>query len=98
MVFLNMKTFLFSSVGNLTPEPPKISSSTSHPDLLSGWDSWADSSTTSSVASPQLKPVCEGIMKLNFSRLGQFNHLKLLNMSLCIFALLLKCSFNKTLV
>ncbi|XP_037979616.1 cyclin-G-associated kinase isoform X3 [Motacilla alba alba] len=48
------------SSGNLTPEPPKISSSTSHPDLLSGWDSWADSSTTSNVASPQLKPVCEG--------------------------------------
>uniref|UniRef100_A0A8C3E002 Cyclin-G-associated kinase n=1 Tax=Corvus moneduloides TaxID=1196302 RepID=A0A8C3E002_CORMO len=50
----------FLNLGNLTPEPPKISSSTSHPDLLSGWDSWADSSTTSSVASPQLKPVCEG--------------------------------------
>ncbi|NXV59759.1 GAK kinase, partial [Molothrus ater] len=47
----------FLNLGNLTPEPPKISSSTSHPDLLSGWDSWADSSTTSSVASPQLKPV-----------------------------------------
>nr|XP_054508624.1 cyclin-G-associated kinase isoform X8 [Agelaius phoeniceus] len=50
----------FLNLGNLTPEPPKISSSTSHPDLLSGWDSWADSSTASSVASPQLKPVCEG--------------------------------------
>ncbi|KAI1239844.1 hypothetical protein IHE44_0011279 [Lamprotornis superbus] len=50
----------FLNLGNLTPEPPKISSSTSHPDLLSGWDSWADSSTTSNVASPQLKPVCEG--------------------------------------
>ncbi|KAF4790737.1 Cyclin-G-associated kinase [Turdus rufiventris] len=49
----------FLNLGNLTPEPPKISSSTSHPDLLSGWDSWADSSTTSNVASPQLKPVCE---------------------------------------
>ncbi|NXY29304.1 GAK kinase, partial [Pomatorhinus ruficollis] len=47
----------FLNLGNLTPEPPKISSSTSHPDLLSGWDSWADSSTTSNVASPQLKPV-----------------------------------------
>ncbi|NWZ04151.1 GAK kinase, partial [Agelaius phoeniceus] len=47
----------FLNLGNLTPEPPKISSSTSHPDLLSGWDSWADSSTASSVASPQLKPV-----------------------------------------
>ncbi|TRZ13673.1 hypothetical protein HGM15179_013445 [Zosterops borbonicus] len=50
----------FLNLGNLTPEPPKISSSTSHPDLLSGWDSWADSSTASNVASPQLKPVCEG--------------------------------------
>lgn len=50
----------FLNLGNLTPEPPKMSSSTSHPDLLSGWDSWADSSTTSNIASPQLKPVCEG--------------------------------------
>ncbi|NXU42076.1 GAK kinase, partial [Drymodes brunneopygia] len=49
----------FLNLGNLAPEPPKISSSTSHPDLLSGWDSWADSSTTSNVASPQLKPVCQ---------------------------------------
>ncbi|NXY64759.1 GAK kinase, partial [Callaeas wilsoni] len=49
----------FLNLGNLTPEPPKISSSASHPDLLSGWDSWADSSTTSNVASPQLKPVSE---------------------------------------
>ncbi|NWX33258.1 GAK kinase, partial [Notiomystis cincta] len=47
----------FLNLGNLTPEPPKISSSTSHPDLLSGWDSWADSSTPGNVASPQLKPV-----------------------------------------
>ncbi|XP_053825129.1 cyclin-G-associated kinase isoform X4 [Vidua chalybeata] len=50
----------FLNLGNLTPEPPKITSSTSHPDLLSGWDSWADSSTTSNIAAPQLKPVCEG--------------------------------------
>ncbi|NWS29170.1 GAK kinase, partial [Polioptila caerulea] len=50
----------FLNLGNLAPEPSKISSSTSHPDLLSGWDSWADSSTISNVASPQLKPVCEG--------------------------------------
>uniref|UniRef100_A0A674GGP2 Cyclin-G-associated kinase n=1 Tax=Taeniopygia guttata TaxID=59729 RepID=A0A674GGP2_TAEGU len=50
----------FLNLGNLTPEPSKISTSTSHPDLLSGWDSWADSSTTSNVAAPQLKPVCEG--------------------------------------
>ncbi|KAM6109793.1 cyclin-G-associated kinase isoform 2-T2 [Phoenicopterus ruber ruber] len=50
----------FLNLGNLTPEPPKISSSTSHPDLLGGWDSWADSSATSNVASPQLKPLFEG--------------------------------------
>ncbi|NXE93456.1 GAK kinase, partial [Menura novaehollandiae] len=47
----------FLNLGNLAPEPSKISSSASHPDLLSGWDSWADSSKTSSVTSPQLKPV-----------------------------------------
>ncbi|NWV26977.1 GAK kinase, partial [Origma solitaria] len=47
----------FLNLSSLAPEPPKISSSTSHPDLLSGWDSWADSSTTSNAASPQLKPV-----------------------------------------
>ncbi|XP_054034265.1 cyclin-G-associated kinase [Dryobates pubescens] len=50
----------FLNLGNLTPEPPKISSSASHPDLLGGWDSWADSSATSSMAPPQLKPVFEG--------------------------------------
>ncbi|XP_068278535.1 cyclin-G-associated kinase isoform X2 [Nyctibius grandis] len=49
----------FLNLGNLTTEPPKISSSTSHPDLLGGWDSWADSSATSNVASPQLKPLFE---------------------------------------
>ncbi|KAM6227967.1 cyclin-G-associated kinase isoform 3-T3 [Spheniscus humboldti] len=50
----------FLNLGNLTPEPPKIPSSTSHPDLLGGWDSWADSSATSNVVSPQLKPLFEG--------------------------------------
>ncbi|NXL51362.1 GAK kinase, partial [Podilymbus podiceps] len=49
----------FLNLGNWTAEPSKISSSTSHPDLLGGWDSWADSSATSSVASPQLKPLFE---------------------------------------
>ncbi|NXV37903.1 GAK kinase, partial [Rissa tridactyla] len=49
----------FLNLGNLAPEPPKISSSTSHPDLLGGWDSWADSSAASNVASPQLKPLFE---------------------------------------
>ncbi|KFO14005.1 Cyclin-G-associated kinase, partial [Balearica regulorum gibbericeps] len=50
----------FLNLGNLTSEPPKISSSTSHPDLLGGWDSWADSSATSNVASAQLKSLFEG--------------------------------------
>ncbi|NXD86118.1 GAK kinase, partial [Halcyon senegalensis] len=49
----------FLNLGNLTPEPPKMPSSTSHPDLLGGWDSWADSSATSNVTSPQLKPLFE---------------------------------------
>ncbi|NWW49860.1 GAK kinase, partial [Pedionomus torquatus] len=49
----------FLNLGNLTPEPSKIPSSTSHPDLLSGWDSWPDSSANSNVASPQLKPLFE---------------------------------------
>ncbi|XP_009868638.1 PREDICTED: cyclin-G-associated kinase-like [Apaloderma vittatum] len=48
------------NLGNLTAEPPKVSSSTSHPDLLGGWDSWADSSRTNNVAPPQLKPLFEG--------------------------------------
>ncbi|KFQ45792.1 Cyclin-G-associated kinase, partial [Nestor notabilis] len=50
----------FLNLGNLTPEPPKVPSSTSHPDLLGGWDSWADSSASSNVVSPQLKPLFEG--------------------------------------
>ncbi|XP_031465245.1 cyclin-G-associated kinase [Phasianus colchicus] len=50
----------FLNLGNLTPEPPKISSSTSHPDLLGGWDSWADTSAASNVATPQLKSLFEG--------------------------------------
>ncbi|XP_009070379.1 PREDICTED: cyclin-G-associated kinase, partial [Acanthisitta chloris] len=48
------------NLGKCAPEPPKMPSSTSHPDLLSGWDSWEDSSMTSNIASPQLKPLCEG--------------------------------------
>ncbi|XP_070598418.1 cyclin-G-associated kinase-like isoform X2 [Erythrolamprus reginae] len=30
------------NLGNLAPEPPKITSSASQPDLLGGWDSWTD--------------------------------------------------------
>uniref|UniRef100_A0A8C8EF00 Cyclin-G-associated kinase n=1 Tax=Otus sunia TaxID=257818 RepID=A0A8C8EF00_9STRI len=48
-----MSSDFFFSVGNLTPEPPKISSSTSHPDLLGGWDSWADSSGTTFTTGSQ---------------------------------------------
>ncbi|XP_066470293.1 cyclin-G-associated kinase isoform X2 [Tiliqua scincoides] len=44
-----------SSTGNLAPDPPKISSSASQPDLLGGWDSWADSPTISSAAPTQPK-------------------------------------------
>ncbi|NWY01623.1 GAK kinase, partial [Nothoprocta ornata] len=52
----------FLNLGNLAAEPPKISSSSSQPDLLGGWDSWADSSTASNVASPQMKKTLfEGI-------------------------------------
>lgn len=51
-------------LGNLTPEPAKITSSASHPDLLGGWDSWADSSAAASVASQQpKKSAFEGILK-----------------------------------
>ncbi|XP_074935970.1 cyclin-G-associated kinase isoform X1 [Phalacrocorax aristotelis] len=50
----------FLNLGNLISEPPTISASTSHPDLLGGWESWADSSATSNVASPQIKPLVEG--------------------------------------
>ncbi|XP_062827613.1 cyclin-G-associated kinase isoform X3 [Anolis carolinensis] len=32
-----------SSSGGLAPDPPKMTSSASQPDLLGGWDSWADS-------------------------------------------------------
>ncbi|XP_039215606.1 cyclin-G-associated kinase isoform X5 [Crotalus tigris] len=32
----------FLNLGNLAPEPPKITSSASQPDLLGGWDSWTD--------------------------------------------------------
>uniref|UniRef100_A0A8C6VKR9 Cyclin-G-associated kinase n=1 Tax=Naja naja TaxID=35670 RepID=A0A8C6VKR9_NAJNA len=32
----------FLNLGDLAPEPPKITSSASQPDLLGGWDSWTD--------------------------------------------------------
>ncbi|KAH0628437.1 hypothetical protein JD844_009603 [Phrynosoma platyrhinos] len=33
----------FLNLGSLAPDPPKMASSASQPDLLGGWDSWADS-------------------------------------------------------
>uniref|UniRef100_A0A8D2IUQ7 Cyclin-G-associated kinase n=1 Tax=Varanus komodoensis TaxID=61221 RepID=A0A8D2IUQ7_VARKO len=50
-----------SSTGNLTPDPPKIASSASQPDLLGGWDSWADSAPlgTTTPAAPK-KATLEG--------------------------------------
>uniref|UniRef100_A0A8C3RX69 Cyclin-G-associated kinase n=1 Tax=Chelydra serpentina TaxID=8475 RepID=A0A8C3RX69_CHESE len=40
---------------------PKMTSSASHPDLLSGWDSWADSPAPTSLASQQPKNVPSGL-------------------------------------
>ncbi|XP_063150948.1 cyclin-G-associated kinase isoform X2 [Candoia aspera] len=45
-----------SSTGNLGPDPPKITSSASQPDLLGGWDSWADTT----VPTPPKKSTVEG--------------------------------------
>ncbi|KAM3846994.1 cyclin-G-associated kinase isoform 3-T3 [Vipera latastei] len=45
-----------SSTGNLAPEPPKITSSASQPDLLGGWDSWTDIT----VPTPPKKSTLEG--------------------------------------
>ncbi|KAJ6657116.1 hypothetical protein lerEdw1_002862 [Lerista edwardsae] len=45
----------FLNLGNLAPDPPKISSSASQPDLLGGWDSWADTPTINSAAPTQPK-------------------------------------------
>ncbi|XP_029457666.1 LOW QUALITY PROTEIN: cyclin-G-associated kinase [Rhinatrema bivittatum] len=43
----------FLNLGYLASETPKIVSSTSQPDLLSGWDSWATSPNATSIATPQ---------------------------------------------
>ncbi|XP_028569083.2 cyclin-G-associated kinase isoform X1 [Podarcis muralis] len=51
----------FLNLGNLTPDPPKMASSTSQPDLLGGWDSWADTPAISSAApTPPKKSTLEG--------------------------------------
>ncbi|XP_060093038.1 cyclin-G-associated kinase isoform X3 [Heteronotia binoei] len=48
-------TVATSSTGGLSPDPPKMSSSASQPDLLGGWDSWADSPAVSNPAPSQPK-------------------------------------------
>ncbi|XP_077201578.1 cyclin-G-associated kinase isoform X2 [Paroedura picta] len=44
-----------SSTGSLSSDPPKMPSSASQPDLLGGWDSWADSPAVSHPAPSQPK-------------------------------------------
>uniref|UniRef100_A0ACB8ES19 Uncharacterized protein n=1 Tax=Sphaerodactylus townsendi TaxID=933632 RepID=A0ACB8ES19_9SAUR len=41
--------------GNLSSDPPKIVSSASQPDLLGGWDSWADTAPVNNPAPSQPK-------------------------------------------
>uniref|UniRef100_A0A6J0VCM0 Cyclin-G-associated kinase isoform X1 n=1 Tax=Pogona vitticeps TaxID=103695 RepID=A0A6J0VCM0_9SAUR len=51
----------FLNLGGLAPDPPKIASSASQPDLLGGWESWADSPSvgTSAPVAPK-KATLEG--------------------------------------
>ncbi|XP_042305529.1 cyclin-G-associated kinase isoform X3 [Sceloporus undulatus] len=51
----------FLNLGGLAPDPPKMASSASQPDLLGGWDSWADSPpvSTPTPAAPK-KTTLEG--------------------------------------
>ncbi|XP_061490072.1 cyclin-G-associated kinase isoform X2 [Rhineura floridana] len=50
-----------SSTGNLAPDPPKMASSASQPDLLGGWDSWAEAPAISPAApAPTKKSTLEG--------------------------------------
>ncbi|XP_075787421.1 cyclin-G-associated kinase isoform X4 [Pelodiscus sinensis] len=52
----------FLNLGNLAPDLSKMTSSASHPDLLGGWDSWAEAPATSNIASQQpKKSAIEGI-------------------------------------
>uniref|UniRef100_A0A8B9G143 Cyclin-G-associated kinase n=1 Tax=Amazona collaria TaxID=241587 RepID=A0A8B9G143_9PSIT len=57
----NNQKIVFSAIGNLTPEPPKIPSSTSHPDLLGGWDSWVDSSAPGTFTTGSQSSVSSGL-------------------------------------
>ncbi|KAL8202914.1 UNVERIFIED_CONTAM: hypothetical protein K2H54_030608, partial [Gekko kuhli] len=45
----------FLNLGGLSPDQPKMPSSASQPDLLGGWDSWADSPAVGNAASSQPK-------------------------------------------
>uniref|UniRef100_A0A8B9DHK9 Cyclin G associated kinase n=1 Tax=Anser cygnoides TaxID=8845 RepID=A0A8B9DHK9_ANSCY len=53
-------TKISSASGNPGLEAPKMSSSTSYPDLLGGWDSWVDSSGPVYAPSAQIKSAFEG--------------------------------------
>ncbi|XP_061490080.1 cyclin-G-associated kinase isoform X3 [Rhineura floridana] len=51
----------FLNLGNLAPDPPKMASSASQPDLLGGWDSWAEAPAISPAApAPTKKSTLEG--------------------------------------
>lgn len=61
-------------LGNLAPDPPKISSSASQPDLLGGWDSWADTPTVNNAAPTQPKKStfegrCRAVMYALFKKI-----------------------------
>ncbi|XP_052591718.1 cyclin-G-associated kinase isoform X8 [Peromyscus californicus insignis] len=48
----------FLPLGDLSAEPNKVISSSSHPDLLGGWDTWADTA----MPGPASMPVPEGTL------------------------------------
>ncbi|XP_069092802.1 cyclin-G-associated kinase [Pleurodeles waltl] len=52
----------FLHLGNVSTESHKVVSSASHPDLLSGWDSWEASANVGDIGAPQpMKPTGEGL-------------------------------------
>uniref|UniRef100_A0A8C6VHL7 Cyclin G associated kinase n=1 Tax=Naja naja TaxID=35670 RepID=A0A8C6VHL7_NAJNA len=50
----------FLNLGDLAPEPPKITSSASQPDLLGGWDSWTDSTVPTAPKKSTLEGPASG--------------------------------------
>uniref|UniRef100_A0A8C3BLH4 Cyclin-G-associated kinase n=1 Tax=Cairina moschata TaxID=8855 RepID=A0A8C3BLH4_CAIMO len=58
--FLSSSSSDFLNLGQLELETTKMSSSTSYPDLLGGWDFWVDSSGPVNAPSPQVKSAFEG--------------------------------------